>query len=183
MSYLSKKNNDQLFISLCEAYHEKILKYLYFTLNDWEDAKDLTQEVFTIVYNRIAEVENHVNPAGFIYQTAKYTAANFKRKATKKSLSDCPLTEEPAAAFSDVYDEVMYLRDTQIDETHYTEDVLFSLPEDKQSLYKMHYIDKMSYRDIAKSLGITEVSLRMKYVRLRREIKQIIKSIAEENFQ
>ncbi|MDF2878968.1 MAG: hypothetical protein K0S30_2064, partial [Clostridia bacterium] len=39
-----------------------------------------------------------------------------------------------------------------------------------------------SYREIAQSLGITEVNLRMKYVRLRKEIKHIVQSVAKENF-
>lgn len=184
MSYLSKKNADQLFIILCETYHEKIIKYLFYSVNDIEDAKDLTQEVFTIVYNRMDEIENHVNQAGFIYQTAKYVAANFKRKASKKASSEYPLLEDSQTAFSfsDAYDEMQYLHDVQIDESCYTNNVLTSLSEDKRELYKLHYIEKRPYKEIAKNLGVTEVNLRMKYVRLRREIKQIIKSIAEENF-
>ena len=40
---------DKYFISLCETYHTKILKYLYYSVGNIEDAKDLTQEVFVVV--------------------------------------------------------------------------------------------------------------------------------------
>jgi RNA polymerase sigma-70 factor (ECF subfamily) len=182
LPYLNNKNKNRLFVELCQDYHEKVLKYLYYTIRDLEDAKDLTQEVFTLVYHRMDEVANHPNKAGFIFQTAKYTAANFKRKASKKALMEYPLEPELMTASSDLYDELQMRYDQEIDEGRYIPTVLAALSEEKQALYRLHYLENKSYREIAQSLGTTEVNLRMKYVRLRREIKHIVQSIAKENF-
>lgn len=182
MPYLNNKNKNRLFVELCQDYHEKVLKYLYYAIRDLEDAKDLTQEVFTLVYHRIDEVANHPNKAGFIFQTAKYTATNFKRKASKKALMEYPLEPELISATSDAYDELQNHYDQEIDEDCYVPSVLAALSVEKQALYRLHYIEKKSYREIAQSLGITEVNLRMKYVRLRKEIKHIVQSVAKENF-
>ncbi len=43
---------DKLFIELCNTYHHKILKYLYYAIGNEQDALDLTQEVFVIVYKK-----------------------------------------------------------------------------------------------------------------------------------
>lgn len=179
----NKKKLDKLFISLCEEHHKKVVKYLYYTIGDLEEANDLAQEVFTIVYKRIEELEKHENRAGFIYQTAKFVAANYKRKAIKKVLMEHPLDEDIALdAQEDVYDTLEGLEDKKIHEEDYVGQVIASVSEEKQVLYRMHYIEGKTYRQIAENLGVSEVSLRMKYVRLRREIKSIITQIAKENF-
>lgn len=163
-------------------YHEKILKYLYYSIKDIEDAKDLTQEVFSIVYNRMNEVQHHENISGFIYQTAKYTALNFKRKTAKKLQHEHPITQDSAAPFSDIHAQLSAYYNEKVDESQYISTVMTQLSPDKQMLYKLHYIDNKTYKEIAKHLNIGEASLRMKYVRLRREIKHIIKVIAKNHF-
>lgn len=179
----NKKRLDKLFISLCESHHKKVVKYLYYTIGDLEDANDLAQEVFTIAYKRIEELEKHENRAGFIYQTAKFVAANYKRKAIKRVLIEQPLDEDIVVACKeDIYDTLRSIEDRKIYEEDYVEQVMASVSDEKQVLYRMHYVDGKTYREIAEDLGVSEVSLRMKYVRLRREVKGIITQIAKENF-
>ncbi|WP_165000472.1 RNA polymerase sigma factor [Anaerophilus nitritogenes] len=173
---------DKFFVTLCESYHSKILKYLYYSIGDIEDAKDLTQEVFVIVYNRIDELQNHENVGGFIYQTAKFVGANFKRKAIQKNLKETPINMEIGSQESDLYEKLIINYDRKIDENQYIDNVLSLLSEDKYKLYKLYYIENKSYKDIAKILNVNEVSLRMRYVRLRREIKKLTHHIAKEKF-
>lgn len=174
---------DKLFVSLCEVHHKKVVKYLYYKIGDLEEANDLAQEVFTIVYKRIETLENHENVAGFIYQTAKFVVANHKRKLTKKGLFEEPLSEGTVLEDSmDVYDTLVEIEDRKVQEEDYLDQVMMAVSKDKQILYRMHYIEGKTYREIAQQLGVSEVSVRMRYVRLRREIKGVIHDIAQENF-
>ncbi|WP_053955435.1 RNA polymerase sigma factor [Inediibacterium massiliense] len=173
---------DKFFITLCERYHSKILKYLYYSIGNAEDAKDLTQEVFVIVYNRIDELQNHENIGGFIYQTAKFVAANFKRKAIQKNLKETPINMEIGSKELDLHEELITNYDRKIDESQYVDHILSLLSEDKYKLYELYYIENKSYKEIAKILNVNEVSLRMRYVRLRREIKKLTHDIANKKF-
>lgn len=173
---------DKFFVTLCERYHSKILKYLYYSIGNIEDAKDLTQEVFVIAYNRIEELQNHENIGGFIYQTAKFLAANFKRKALKKNLKETSINMEIGNKESDLYERLIMIYDSEIDESKYVNNVLSMLSKEKQQLYKLYYIQNKSYKEISKILNVNEASLRMRYMRLRREIKKITHHVAEEKF-
>jgi len=62
------------------------------------------------------------------------------------------------------------------------DNVLLLLSEEKQQLYNFYYVENRSYKEIAKILNVNEASLRMRYVRLRREIKKLTHNIAEEKF-
>lgn len=182
MQYLNERKKDKLFIELCEMYHEKILKYLYYTTGDIEEAKDLTQEVFTVVYKKIEILEKHNNQGGFIFQTAKNMAANFKRKKIKKLMKEAPLEKDFCGCFADIYEEIYSMHDDAIEEDNYVGEVLNCISKDKQQLYKWHYIEGKTYKEIAKILCVSETSIRMRYVRLRREIETITSNLAKEKF-
>jgi len=173
---------DKLFIALCEEYHPKILKYLYYAVGNTEDAMDLTQEVFVIVYKRIEELHNHENIGGFIYQTAKFQAANFKRKSVTKVLKEISDDIEIKGECKDLHEALIKEYDNNIDVNQYVKKVVLRLPEEKQRLYALHYVEKKSYKEISKLLKVNEASLRMKYVRLRREIKQLTHEVAKDKF-
>lgn len=120
---------------------------------------------------------------GFIYQTAKFTAANHKRKMMKKVEIEQPLVEEAHLEYEqDAYSTLVHNKDQEIQEENYIHEVMLAISEEKQQLYRMYYIEGKSHKQIAAALGVSEVSLRMKYVRLRREMKQIVSELAKENF-
>lgn len=173
---------DELFIALCEEYHPKILKYLYHSVGNVEDAKDLTQEVFMIVYDRMKELENHENIGGFIYQTAKFTKMNFLRKRARKDKNEICLDKDIRTREFDLYEKIMDMKDREIDAGRYVGEVVSKLSSDKRKLYSLYYIEGKSYREIAKEVSSSEVALRMRYMRLRREIRSIVRQVASESF-
>lgn len=182
VNYLQKRRLDKLFITLCETYHSKVYKYLYYAIGNSEEAKDLTQDTFTIIYNKISLLDTHPNQGGFIFQTAKNVVSNAKRKAQKKSSMEQTLYEDPVGRYKDIDEELDTIYDSKINEEDYIPEVLAYIPEDEQLLYTLHYLEGKSYKEIAKLLHIKEPALRMRYVRLRREIKSIIHRLAKENF-
>lgn len=184
MSYARTRKEEKFFIEICEQYHEKILKYLYYTVGNIEDAKDLTQEVFTIVYIRLGEVAGHENLAGFIYQTAKFQAANFKRKQSTKIQYEYRLVNKgPEEKAQSAYEGMLQLEDEIIDETCYIDDVLGTMDEAQRKLYYYRYVEKKNYKEIGGLLGINEVALRMRCLRLRKQLQKKIQEVGVQYFE
>ena len=59
------------FEKICETQYSRIFKYILGMTGNQEDAKDLTQEVFFIAYQKGKEFERHEKPEAFLYMTAK----------------------------------------------------------------------------------------------------------------
>lgn len=173
---------EKLFIELCKEYHEKILKYLYYSLGNIDDARDLTQDVFLHVYDRIDRVKDHENIGGYIFQTAKYMACNQRRKAYRQGKYEVHGIDDSITTHTDVYEELIHNEDERIDESKYVDTVLNTLNDKNKLLYSYYYLQGLSYKEISKKLKISEPALRMKYMRLRKEIKVIAKQVAKENF-
>ncbi len=176
-----QKKERAFFEHLCEEYYEKVLKYLYHALNSENAARDCTQEVFLTVWRKCAILRQHPNPGGFLFQTAKTLARKVRRESYARLLADVALDElenEPADEKSSI-DSAL---DREINEWSYVEPILDELSDEKIHLYRMYYSDGKSMAEIAKELGLEEPALRMRYVRLRREIRGIVSRVAGEYF-
>ena len=53
--------------------------------------------------------------------------------------------------------------------------------EDRQ-LYDAHYKDQLSMREISKNMQMTEPAIRMRYVRLRKRIRHLVKQLNLSEF-
>lgn len=173
------KKESRFFDDLCEEYYKKVLHYLFAALGDESAARDCTQEVFLTVWQKSSILLQHPNPGGFVFQTAKNFAKKARQTAFRKMLTD-PISED--FELHDPASEIEIVRDARINEEEYTELVLSSLSDENLHLYTEYYLCKKSMEEIAGALGIEQPALRMRYVRLRREIRAIAARVAEEYF-
>ncbi len=177
---LLKKNFDLFFDELCRKYYEKVLKYIYFSIKDETSARDITQEVFLIVYEKSSCILSHPNIGGFIFQTAKNLVKKHKRELYNKLITE--INNDNISYIADNTYDILDTIDKKINEFDFISDIIDMLTEDKKKLYIMYYIKNKTMEEIAKELGISYSAVRMRYVRLRKEIKALVQEFAEENF-
>ena len=173
----SKRTEETLFDQLCTAHYEKILRYLFYKLQDEQAARDTVQEVFLIAWRRRMELAAHPNPGGFLFQTAKNLAHKVQREAFARLKNET----EPQEQLS-VKDGVEQMLDRQIDENAFVEELLNQLSPEKRSLYNLYYLRGETMKAVANQFGLEEAAVRMRYVRLRREIQSIVARLAEKKF-
>lgn len=167
------------FDTFCHENYVYIYKYIIIQVNSEELAADLTQEVFMVTFINWKKVKKYTQPKAFLYRTAKNLITKSYRKQKKEILIDffqdneilCNMQEK------DTYEMLKENQDKAIMEDNYLDIVFGQLDNKKKSLYKMYYIDHMPMKEIAKVLDINEVTLRMRYVRLRKEILKIVQSL------
>lgn len=178
----TKSKQQKLFLEqLCADYHEKILRYLYHSLGDETAARDCAQEVFLVACQKIKELSIHPNPGGFLYQTAKNLACKSRREHFSRLLREISV-EEQSTEFADLGRGIEEELDKRIDEFQYIESVLSKLTDEKRNLYNLYYINHKSMGEIAQMTGAKEPAVRMRFVRLRQEIRTIVSEIANQNF-
>lgn len=159
------------FDELCNNYYKKILKYLMFNLNDESCAMDAVQSL-----------KSHPNPAGFLFQTAKNIMKKKKREIYQKVLNEVYKNDNSIIDIADNNSNIINILDKGINEDDFLIDVFSQLSKEKKELYSLYYIQNNSMENIALKLGIEYSALRMRYVRLRKEIKEIVNKISEEKF-
>ncbi len=176
------KKTEIFFNSLCVDYYKNILRYLFRVLGEENTARDVVQEVFLAAWLKKDQLMEHPNPGGWLFQTAKNLACKAKRESFSRCMAEEPLEGEGIQEPQDQTSGIEWVLDSEIDEERYIDQVLSTLTPEKRQLYALHYMKGISMREIAKKMDMEETAIRMRYMRLRNEIRKIVAQVAEKNF-
>ncbi len=163
------------FEKICETQYSRIFKYILGMTGNQEDAKDLTQEVFFIAYQKGKEFERHEKPEAFLYMTAKNLVFTYYKRIKKEILAEPD--ENIKNKEGDIFEQISRKHEDNIEDEQYRSEVLHRLSSEQMELYKKYYIEHQPMREIAKAMGISETAVRMRYVRLRKEIKNTVSKL------
>lgn len=172
---------DCFFTEICEKYYKDVFRYLVFTLKNEDMANDAIQDAFVVVYKNIKKVYNHENPGGYVFRTAQNIAKNYKKVLYKRLIKEINIDDQ-VVNIQDYRADIESNMDSNIDEYEYITEIIDSLSDEKKWLYKMYYVEHKPMKEIAAVMNIEYTALRMKYVRLRKEIKEKVRELAEKYF-
>lgn len=172
---------DAFFDEICERYYKDIFKYLVFTLKNEEAANDITQDTFVVVYKNIKKVYNHENIGGYIFRTVQNLGKNYKKELYKRLIREINI-DDNVVDIQDYKSDIESSMDADIDEYEYIIDIIDSLSDEKKRLYNMYYVEHKPMKEIAAVMNVEYTAIRMKYVRLRKEIREMVRELAEKYF-
>ena len=169
------KNGDSgSFKILYEKYQSKLFAYVYCKVSDKAEVEDLMQEVFAKVYKNIDLYdESKSSFYNFILTNAKQVISdyfrnnnNYENRIEKIYLNSNVISDEDIAI---IYDS--------IDGEYNLKSVLDKLPETQRMALNLVYIKNMSYKDAARIMNKSELSVKSLIFRAKRTLK---KDIAEK---
>lgn len=166
------------FEDICKENYAKIYNFILAKTGNKEAAEDITQDVFLIAYKKGKKFLKHEKPVAFLYVTAKNLVSQYFKQSAKYNLQDVEIESDSR----DVFEEICKEKASSFDESLYQEQVLLELTESERSLYREHYVDKKPMKVIAKELGISEPAIRMKYVRIRKKVQNIVVQLKLDDF-
>lgn len=169
------KNGDNgSFKILYEKYQSKLFAYVYCKISDKAEVEDIMQEVFAKVYKNIELYDEKKSSFyNFILTNAKQVISdyfrndnNYENRIEKIYLNSNVINDEDIAI---IYDS--------IDGEYNLKSVLDELPETQRMALNLVYIKNMSYKDAARIMKKSELSVKSLIFRAKRTLK---KDIAEK---
>ncbi|MFW2136807.1 sigma-70 family RNA polymerase sigma factor [Soonwooa sp.] len=153
------------FSQLIKSNQGLIIKVSRLYTNSLEDEQDLFQEIVLQLWRSYDSFKGNSKISTWMYRVALNTAITLFRKRTKS-----PLTSE--------LDEVHFEYEQEQDDEKQAQisllyKVIKLLPNVERAIVMM-YLDDISYKEIAETLGITEVNARVKMNRLKKTLKELM---------
>lgn len=169
----------QCFEELCRENYNRIYRYIYAMTADRDAAQDLIQDVFTAALEKGERFLCHENPPAFLYKTARnLTLRYIKRQQNNEVFLD----DNIPGADGDLLDALFKDHDGGIDESDYTGQVFSGLDPSQRLLYRTRYLENRPIREIAAEQGASEPAVRMRLLRLRRTIYDIVKDLRLDDY-
>lgn len=131
-----------------------------------QDAQDLTQKVFIVVYRKLDSFENRSNLRTWLFRVCLNTASDYRRSAPVRR----EVATEPAelASLSGFQDDAHEASEEQRKVT-IAESILNKLPEPQRVVFVLFELEELSGSEIAELLGISLGTVRSR-LRLAREL-------------
>lgn len=167
-----EKKGKDLFIELYDTHADAIFRFCYFKTGNREIAKDLTQDIFIKVLNYLAKKEVQ-NAKSFIYTIAKNTVIDYWRKS--KSVSENQLPEgflESVAEKDNTESDIDYSIFLSL---------LDKLSESDREVILLRFVEDMSSKDMAESLGERENTILVRISRAKEKLRGLLKEIENKN--
>lgn len=159
------------FESLHQQYYAMVLQMsLGYMKGDRQLAMDMAQEVFINVWNALPKFRNESSPKTWIYRITVNTCLLYIRDNKKKQLTGLDETlHDPAQAAGHVQSAPQH-------ETHTALYRAIGELAELDRLIIMLVLEEIEYDEIAKITGINAINLRVKIHRIKKKMKELLKS-------
>ncbi|SDF60541.1 RNA polymerase sigma factor [Chitinophaga filiformis] len=159
------KLDNKTFSSIYENYHKKLFGYAYKILKLEHEAKDIVQEIFTNIWQEgIRGHSGPINIKPYLYQSVRNKIIDLARK------------NKNVQAYFEEQRTKMVTSHLSADKPILTEEVISiiegefaNLTPRRRQVLTMFVEENMSYREIAKELGISEGTV-LSVIRAARDI-------------
>lgn len=173
------KGDQEAFGILYERYVGRIYSYVYYRTGNHHDAEDLTARVFFRAIRSIVNYQDRGLPiSAWLYRIAHNLVANWHRDKSRRPeiLLDERLTFYPGSE----HPEVTMVRNEERDRLL---KLIRKLPQDRQQLIILKFVDHLSNAEIGEIMGRTEGAVKSLYHRtllsLRDELQEIVGGSSE----
>jgi RNA polymerase sigma-70 factor (ECF subfamily) len=180
-----KAGDEKAFAEIVLHSQKRVFTIAYRMLGNWEEAKDLAQEVFASVFESIADLKEEIKFDAWLTQITLNHCRNrwkyLKRRQYFNSDSlDDPIETEEGDVPRAIYDpsdnpETLYEKKMI---QQYIQRGLQKLKEDQRELLVLRDLQGFSYEEMGELLGLPQGTIKSKLHRARMDLKQVLERSA-----
>jgi len=153
---------------LVKRWHGKFCKQAYFYTRDIDVAKDIAQESWQVIINKIYRLEDTNKFGSWALSIVNRKAIDWLRKK-KRTVSKLKNYYESEAGISESSKQ-------NIDEVKKLKEAIVSLPEGQQIVLKLFYTESYSILEICEILKLSKGTVKSRLFYAREKLKTIIKN-------
>ena len=175
------QDDQEAFGLLYEKYVRRVYNYIYYRTGNTHDAEDLTERVFLRAFNHIQNYHHRGLPlSAWLYRIAHNLVANWHRDNSRRK--EIPLDEGYQACHSGAHPEHELV---QLEERQKLIRLIQRLPDDRQQLLILKFVEDLSNIEIGRIMGRSEGAIKSLYHRtllsLRAELARLPMDAASED--
>lgn len=174
----AKAGNKRAFSKLVKRHQERVLFLAYDLVGNWEDAKDLAQEVFLRAFQRLPQFQEKAKFTTWLHRITVNLAYDWRRKKKKHTLYSLESEMNPAersAALSLSDDSP--LPDSPIESSEFwqeIEKIIKKLSPNQRTAITLRYFHQNSIKEIAEVLDCAESTVRIHIFRALTHLREIL---------
>jgi len=172
------------FAFLVDKYKEVVHAYAYRKVGNYQEAEDITQEVFIKAYRKLAQLKWPHRFRSWLYTIVSNECKMWLRKHSNGGEQEVPWEDVPAVELNEL--AMRSYGDENIKLT--VKSAMETLSDDNQLAVSLYYMSSLPVKEIAEFMGVSPNSVRIKLHRARKQLgerleKMIGKHLSKEKLR
>jgi len=164
------KGETDLFEEIVKRYQDKIFRFVYQKVLNYDDALELTQEVFLKVYNSLKKFDIKRKFSPWIYKIAQNESYNFIKKRAKNKIN--VIEDDVFATMAKTERDLLRDEYNKSEEDDIIRKAINKLPEKYRLVVYYFYLEEMSLKEVSEILEVSIGSIKTRLTRGRRMLKE-----------
>ena len=172
LRFITETGDASYFEMLYDRYAPFIYNKCFWFVNDEEEAKDLTQEIFIKIYLNLPKFKGNSKLSTWIYAITVHTSIKFVNKNKNKAIV---LSEEILHNYFTENIDYNEISDAELLDINYEilQKIMNVLPIEDRMVLLMKYQYNLSINKIVQILNIKESAVKMRLSRAKKKVKEI----------
>ncbi|ERI93895.1 Sigma-70 region 2 [Clostridiales bacterium oral taxon 876 str. F0540] len=153
-----RNKDEQCFLEIVNRFKRKVISLCYTYTRDYNEAEDLSQEVFLSLYNSIGNFRGDCSISTYIYRISLSKCMDYKRKRSIKNFLSGLLNVHP-------------YKEENLDDKNYIRQCIVNLPEDMKKVVILYYYAGLTQKEIGSLLNISEKAVEGRIYRAKQKLK------------
>lgn len=164
----AQAGDERAFNRIFKRYKPLVENILLRYLKDADEARDLANEVFLKVYEKLSMFKAYDSFGGWLRTITNNTAIDYLRATNKSNVvlelkaDITPVYENASSSGNEVFDRMTYKQILKLFD---------GLPSQKKEICLMYYQDRMTVKEISKALNVPTGTIKSVLSRTRIKIK------------
>lgn len=169
-----KDGENEHFDILIRKYRDRVFRYAYSNLGDYDDALEAAQDIFVSVFKSLKNFRGESKFSTWLYSITSNYCKNFKRKKRRMNVISIFRNDDDMASELPIIDERENLeKKFELDNTYeIATEELQKLPDDYRNILVLRDIEGYTYDEIAEILKISLSNVKVRIHRGRAMLKQ-----------
>lgn len=170
----AKEGNQIAFSNLLDTFWNEVYGFQLVRTKNENDAEDITIQTFSRAFDKIDTYDSAYTFKTWLITISKNIHVDLVRKRKRNVLDS---TESGSEAIKKVLDDAPTVEDRLITEQHLASllDDIKKLKPDYQKIINLRYFNELSYAEIAKQLDEPVNNVKVRLLRAKKLLAQIIK--------
>ncbi len=167
-----RSGDEKAFSTFYMGYADSLIHFLTRITGNSDDAKEVTQEAFAMLWEKRATLDPHTSLYGFVYGMARNMAFRMLRNKTAESKKADERTYD-VNEFAGLADEGLITAETSL----LLEEVIRNMPDQRRRVFELSRKEGLSYNEIAREMGISLNTVRTHMTFALKELRAALANV------
>ncbi|HOS40366.1 MAG TPA: sigma-70 family RNA polymerase sigma factor [Spirochaetota bacterium] len=161
------------FEEIIKRYNDKLFRYVYSKVNNYDEAADVTQDIFVMAYESLASFRGESKFYTWLFSITINYCKNHQKKSRRQASVSINRPDDTEFEMQ-IHDERVDIEAGVIDRDslRIVKEELFKLPDDYREILVLRDIEGYSYNNISSMLSINLANVKVRIHRGREMLKK-----------